>query len=120
MEFYVHVQKEAAMENTSHDAWRQNYLSDDSLQHPISVAVARAIERCACVAVLGYGISNRPLVDILLALGARVVVYDQKTLDALGEQAQTAAAVGATVRPRSPSIWALPCCRRPVWHWVWQ
>lgn len=83
------------MENTSHDAWRQNYLSDDSLQHPISFAVARAIERCACVAVLGYGISNRPLVDILLALGARVVVYDQKTLDALGEQAQTAAAVGA-------------------------
>ena len=83
------------MELMRHDGWQDKYLSDDARQHPISFAVARAIERCAYLAVLGYGISNRPLVDILLALGARVVVYDQKSAAELGEDAQAAVDAGA-------------------------
>ena len=47
------------------------------------------------VSVLGFGISNRPLVDILLRLGAIVTVYDQKSSDALGQEARDAEARGA-------------------------
>ena len=36
-------------------------------------------------AVLGVGVSNTPLIDFLLDLGATVSAYDQKTRDALGE-----------------------------------
>ena len=75
--------------------WQEHYLSDDGERHPISCAVARAIAQGATIAVLGYGISNRPLVDILLALGARVVVYDQKAPEQLGEAADAAARSGA-------------------------
>ncbi len=39
------------------------------------------------VAVVGYGISNAPLVDFLLSRGARVTVYDKKTREAFGETA---------------------------------
>ncbi len=37
------------------------------------------------VAVLGFGISNRPLVEFLLGLGCRVNVRDAKSEEALGE-----------------------------------
>ena len=74
--------------------WQEYYLSNDGARHPISCAVARAIAQGATIAVLGYGISNRPLVDILLALGARVVVYDQKSPEQLGEAAGAAAQAG--------------------------
>ena len=83
------------MESKWQDGWQQHFLSDDGKQHPISFAVARAIAQQDLVAVLGYGISNRPLVELLLTLGARVVVYDQKTLMQLGDDAQAAAAAGA-------------------------
>ena len=46
--------------------------------------------RGARVAVLGFGISNRPLVDILCRLGALVTVYDAKTMDELGADADLA------------------------------
>lgn len=36
------------------------------------------------VAVVGYGISNAPLVDFLLSRGARITVYDKKTREAFG------------------------------------
>ena len=36
-------------------------------------------------AVLGVGVSNTPLIDFLLDLGATVSAYDQKTRDALGD-----------------------------------
>lgn len=78
------------------EQWQTSYLSDDGRMHPISTAVAKAICRERTVCVLGYGISNRPLVRLLGALGARVCVYDQKTADALGEQALADAATGVT------------------------
>ena len=46
------------------------------------------------VTVLGFGISNRPLVTILCRLGARVSVYDQRPLADLGEEAMHAAGDG--------------------------
>lgn len=48
---------------------------------------------CVCE-VLGMGISNRPLIDLLLADGATVRVRDKKTLDALGEDASALAEQG--------------------------
>lgn len=46
------------------------------------------------VAVVGLGISNRPLVDFLLSSGARVTVYDKKSREALGEVADELEARG--------------------------
>ena len=46
------------------------------------------------VTVLGFGISNRPLVTVLCRLGAHVTVYDQRPADELGEAAQAASACG--------------------------
>ena len=43
--------------------------------------------RAASVTVLGFGISNRPLVTILASLGARVTVYDSREVAQLGEEA---------------------------------
>ena len=40
------------------------------------------------VAVLGYGISNRPLVRLLGSYGARIEVYDEKSPDELGPEAR--------------------------------
>jgi UDP-N-acetylmuramoylalanine--D-glutamate ligase len=68
-------------------ALRQIYLSDDGARYPLAKAVADAIRSERTICVLGFGISNRPLVGVLLGLGARVCVYDQKGMDALGEQA---------------------------------
>ena len=42
------------------------------------------------VTVLGFGISNRPLVSLLCRLGAHVTVYDQRTVADLGEDAVSA------------------------------
>ena len=38
-------------------------------------------------AVLGVGVSNLPLIDVLLAHSAKVVAYDEKSIDALGNTA---------------------------------
>ena len=46
--------------------------------------------RGADVAVLGFGISNRPLVNILTTLGARITVYDNRTAEELGKEALSA------------------------------
>ena len=46
-------------------------------------------------AVLGFGISNRPLVELLLDCGAAVTVRDQKAFEALGADAERLAARGA-------------------------
>ena len=48
----------------------------------------------AAVAVLGLGVSNRPLIDFLLSRGARVVARDRKTREALGEFADELEARG--------------------------
>ena len=37
------------------------------------------------VVLLGAGVSNMPLAEVLANSGARLVVRDRKTLDALGE-----------------------------------
>ncbi len=48
--------------------------------------------RCA---VLGFGVSNRPLVRFLLELGAKgITVYDKKSIEDLGEEALALAARG--------------------------
>jgi UDP-N-acetylmuramoylalanine--D-glutamate ligase len=70
-------------------------LSEDAQLHPISTTLGEAIRKRRAVAVLGYGISNRPLVALLLDLGACVVVYDQKDVHELGEDAALAVARGA-------------------------
>ena len=47
------------------------------------------VERLSC-AVLGFGVSNRPLVRFLLELGAKTVtVHDKKSIEELGEDAET-------------------------------
>ena len=51
--------------------------------------------RSAPVAVLGFGVSNRPLVALLLRLGAKLHIYDQKSPDVLGDKAAAAIAAGA-------------------------
>lgn len=45
-------------------------------------------------AVLGLGISNMPLIDFLLAHGARVTAYDRKTREELGERADKLEGLG--------------------------
>ena len=76
--------------------WQEYGLLARGADAPIHAALSRAKERGEAVAVLGYGISNRPLVTVLLTLGLRVVVYDQKPIDALGAQAAAALAAGAS------------------------
>ena len=49
-------------------------------------------EKCA---VIGIGVSNRPLVEYLLGVGSRVRAYDKKTREALGEIAEELEAKGA-------------------------
>ena len=41
----------------------------------------------APVAVLGFGVSNRPLCALLARMGAELHIYDQKSPDALGQEA---------------------------------
>lgn len=60
----------------------------------IGAAVAAAVQQGREVAVLGFGISNRPLTAVLCALGARVCVYDTKTPAVLGEDAAAAERMG--------------------------
>ena len=39
-------------------------------------------------AVVGVGVSNLPLIDVLLSVGAHVVAYDEKSVEALGDTAE--------------------------------
>lgn len=48
------------------------------------------------VAVVGYGVSNRPIIPFLLAHDARVTVYDKKTVGELGDGAMADARRGVT------------------------
>ena len=48
------------------------------------------------VAVVGFGVSNRPLLPFLLEHGARVTVFDKKTVGELGPEALAAAKNGVT------------------------
>ncbi len=52
--------------------------------------------RLKSVAVVGFGVSNRPLIPFLLEHGARVTVYDKKTVGELGPEALNAAKAGVT------------------------
>ena len=63
--------------------------TNDEVRYPTS------FKGCVCD-VLGMGISNRPLIDLLLADGAIVRVRDKKTPDALGEDAGSLAKRGVT------------------------
>lgn len=47
------------------------------------------------VVLLGAGVSNMPLAQVLTDAGARLVVRDRKTLDALGEAGRSLQAMGA-------------------------
>ena len=67
----------------------------DSFATPLPNGRLADLVRHSPVAVLGFGVSNRPLVDLLLRLDARVHIYDQKLPDALGEAAADAIARGA-------------------------
>ena len=52
----------------------------------------------ASCAVIGLGISNRPLIELLLRLGARVTARDRKTEEALGEYALRLKEQGVALR----------------------
>ena len=47
------------------------------------------------IGVIGFGVSNQPLVQALLETGCDVTVCDQRTMEALGEAGAKAAAEGA-------------------------
>ncbi len=49
-------------------------------------------------AVLGIGISNTPLIDFLMDLGASVSAYDQKDADSLGDLPAALIQKGATIK----------------------
>lgn len=44
--------------------------------------------KCKKIGVVGIGISNKPLIDFLLKLGARVSAFDKKSPDEIGEVAR--------------------------------
>ncbi|MBO5682386.1 MAG: UDP-N-acetylmuramoyl-L-alanine--D-glutamate ligase [Clostridia bacterium] len=48
--------------------------------------------------VLGLGVSNLPLVDLLASVGANITVYDKKTKEELGECAERLENMGITLR----------------------
>ena len=48
--------------------------------------------------VLGLGISNLPLVDMLLSVGARITAYDKKNREELGDTANRLEALGVDLR----------------------
>ena len=54
------------------------------MDHPIYHTLSARFGGKHC-AVLGVGVSNTPLIDFLLDLGATISAYDQKTRDALGD-----------------------------------
>ncbi len=58
-----------------------------------NVGILNLIDKSSC-AVLGYGVSNRPLVDFLLSHGASVTVYDQKDAERLRCEASELAEKG--------------------------
>jgi len=51
--------------------------------------------RCA---VIGFGVSNRPLVDFLLSHGASVTVHDRKSREELGDAVASTEACGVALR----------------------
>ena len=53
---------------------------------PLPTGRIASLVQNAPVAVLGYGISNRPLVTLLRRFGAEIHVYDKKPLESLGAQ----------------------------------
>ncbi|MBR3561755.1 MAG: UDP-N-acetylmuramoyl-L-alanine--D-glutamate ligase [Oscillospiraceae bacterium] len=50
------------------------------------------------VAVLGIGVSNTPLIELLCKNGVRVIACDKKTRDRLGDAAAALEAMGASLR----------------------
>ncbi|MEA4824284.1 MAG: UDP-N-acetylmuramoyl-L-alanine--D-glutamate ligase [Clostridiaceae bacterium] len=60
------------------------------------------------VAVLGVGVSNRPLVKILVEAGAEVTVCDKKSAEQLGEYMDTLKALGVRTVLGADSLDALP------------
>ena len=57
-------------------------------------SISELVKREKC-AVIGIGVSNRPLVEYLLGVGGRVRACDKKTREALGEIAEELEAKGA-------------------------
>lgn len=53
------------------------------------------LARNAPVAVLGFGVSNRPLVALLQRMGAELHIFDQKSPETLGDEALAAIRSGA-------------------------
>ena len=62
------------------------------------------------VTVIGIGVSNTPLIEMLCSSGNRVVACDRKNREALGETADRLEAMGASLS------WAKPICR--IWNLV--
>ena len=50
------------------------------------------------IAVIGIGVSNQPLIELLLHGGCRVTACDQRTREQMGEQADRLEAMGAKLR----------------------
>ena len=50
------------------------------------------------VAVLGIGVSNMPLIELLCQHGVRVIACDKKSRETLGGRAETLEALGAQLR----------------------
>ena len=50
------------------------------------------------IAVIGYGVSNRPLADVLLSKGCRVTICDQRSRETLGALADDLETAGAELR----------------------
>ncbi len=61
---------------------------------PLPTGRIAALVQNAPVAVLGYGISNRPLVTLLRRFGSHIHVYDKRSVEDLGEQAIEDASAG--------------------------
>ena len=62
------------------------------------------------VAVLGIGVSNTPLVQLLLRSGIRVTACDKRTKEQLGTLADELEQAGCTLRACGPMC---PSSRRP-------
>ena len=69
-------------------------MSEQRLSPLPTGRIAALVDR-ASVSVLGFGISNRPLVRLLARFGARLHIYDQKSPADLGDEAQDAVQSGA-------------------------
>jgi len=61
------------------------------------------------VAVIGIGVSNLPLLDLLIEYGAEVTAHDTKTAEQLGKTAEALQAKGVTLKVGTDYLTGLNC-----------